>query len=304
LTLRASIARLVFPVLLAASGEPAHGFEVDLQQADASQLRLDAPASRIITLAPHLAELVHAAGAGDKLIATVAFSEYPASVRELPRIGDAFRLDIERIVALDPDLVIAWNSGNPHAAIRQLTALGIPVWSVEIRAPQEIATTVEALGGAAGTAQAAERTAQVLRQRLESLAATYGGAATLSYFYQVDSRPLFTVGGRHLISQGLALCGGRNIFAEEPGLAFQVSHESVLVANPDALFAPISDGGDDPLADWREWPAMNAVRHDALFLLPADSVSRATPRFLDSLELACKLLHRLRDRGIDEQPPD
>jgi iron complex transport system substrate-binding protein len=291
-------------LLLAAFGEASHGAGVDLLQADASYLRLDAPASRIITLAPHLAELAHAAGAGDKLIATVAFSEYPAAARDLPRVGDAFRLDIERIVALDPDLVIAWDSGNPHAAIRQLAALGIPVWSVEIRAPGEIASTLEALGEAAGTPEAAERRAQALRQRLESLAATYRSAAPLNYFYQVDSRPLFTVSGRHLISQGLALCGGRNIFAEEPGLAFQVSHESVVVANPDALFAPIPDGGDDPLAEWHSWPAMKAVRHEALFLLPADSVSRATPRFLDSLELACKLMHRLRDRGIDEQSPD
>jgi iron complex transport system substrate-binding protein len=304
LTLPASIARTVLILSLVACGEPAYGTGIELGQADASRLRLAAPADRIITLAPHLAELAHAAGAGDKLIATVAFSEYPIAVRDLPRIGDAYRLDIERIVALDPDLVIAWDSGNPRSAIRQLTALGIPVWSVEIRAPEEIAASMEALGRAAGTPQVAERAAQALRQRLESLAAAYAGAGPVSYFYQIDSRPLFTVSGHHLISRGLALCGGRNIFAEEPGLAFQVSHESVVVANPAALLAPTSEGDESPLAAWQGWPAMRAVRNDALFLLPADSVSRATPRFLDSLDLACKLLHRLRNRGIDEQSPD
>jgi len=304
LILRAGITRLGLLLFLAIARIPAHGSGIELPQADSTLLRLGAPAERIITLSPHLAELTYAAGAGDKLVATVAFSEYPAEVRDLPRIGDAFRLDIERIAALDPDLVVAWKSGNPEPAVRQLTALGIPVWSVEIRDPEEIAATLEALGRAAGTQAAAERVARELRRRLAALLATYGDATTLDYFYQVDSRPLFTINGQHLISRGLALCGGRNIFDDEPGLAFQVSHESVVVANPDAMFAPTSNGDDNPLATWHGWPAMNAVKHEALFLLPADSVSRATPRFLDSLELACKLLHRLRMRGIDEQPLD
>ena len=295
MTRRAGIARLGLILFLAAAGIPAYGSEIELLQADGSRLTLDATAERIITLSPHLAELAWAAGAGEKLIATVAFSEYPRKVLELPRIGDAFRLDIERIVALDPDLVVAWDSGNPRSAIGQLKTLGIPVWSVEIRQPAAIADTLEALGRAAGTAGTARPAAKSLRRRLASLAASYGDAAPVSYFYQVDSRPLFTINGQHLISRGLALCGGHNIFADEPGLAFQASYESVIAANPDALFAPYPDGDEDPLEFWRDWPAMQAVQRDALFLLPADSISRATPRFLDSLELACKLLHRLRD---------
>ena len=218
---------------------------------------------------------------------------------QIPRIGDAFRIDIERIIALDPDLVIAWDSGNPRAAIKQLRSLGVAVWSVEIDEPEEIADVLESLGRLTGQAEPARSASREIRKRLNALYLEYTGAGTLEYFYQIGTRPLFTINGDHLISRGLERCGGRNIFSHERGLAFQVSYESVIVADPDALLAPWQEGSPNPLDTWREWPSMKAVRQQALFLLPADPVSRATPRFLDSLELACKLLHQLRGRETE-----
>lgn len=270
--------------------------EISLSQADGSRLILAGPSRRIVTLSPHLTELVYAAGAGDRLVATVEYSEYPAAALEIPRIGDAFRLDIERIVSLHPDLVIAWDSGNPRPAMAQLRSLGVSVWAVEIRIPGEIADTLEYIGTATGLGQTANLRAEGFRQRLDDLSRQYQGVESLDYFYQVGARPLFTLNGSHLVSKGLSLCGGHNVFDQEPGLAFQVGYESVIIANPDALFAPYLEGDADPLAAWREWPAMRAVQQNALFLLPADSISRATPRFLDSLEYACKLLHSLREQ--------
>jgi iron complex transport system substrate-binding protein len=270
--------------------------EIALGQADGSTLLLNTPATRIVTLSPHLAELVFAAGAGDRLIATVEYSNYPRAAENLPRIGDAYRLDSERIIALRPDLVIAWDSGNPRPAIEQLRSFGMPVWTIEIREPSEIADTLDAIGLATGREDSALRESAALRKRLSQLSIDYTGAADLDYFYQVGEKPLFTINGAHLISKGLRMCGGSNVFGAEPGIAFQVGYESVIVANPDALFAPSSDGSEDPLAAWREWPAMKAVRRDALYLLPADAVSRATPRFLDALELACKLLDGIREQ--------
>lgn len=275
--------------------------EISLSQADGSRLILAGPARRIVTLSPHLTELVFAAGAGDRLVATVEYSEYPAAALEIPRIGDAFRLDIERIVSLHPDLVIAWDSGNPRPAIAQLRSLGVSVWAVEIRIPGEIADTLEHIGTATGLGQTANLRAEGFRQRLDDLSRQYQEVESLDYFYQVGARPLFTLNGSHLVSKGLSLCGGHNVFDQEPGLAFQVGYESVIIANPDALFAPYLEGDADPLAAWREWPAMRAVQQNALFLLPADSISRATPRFLDSLEYACKLLHSLREQELNEQ---
>ena len=269
---------------------------ITLPQADGSSLELPAPATRLITLSPHLAELVFAAGAGSHLIATVEYSEYPEAAAQAPRIGDAFRIDIERIVSLKPDLVIAWDSGNPRQAIEQLRALNLPVWTVEIRELAEIATVIESIGNASAEEAHAGAAAAGFRRRMEILTRAYDSRPPLDYFYQVAARPLFTINGEQLISKGLSLCGGRNIFGQQPGLAFQVSHEAVIAANPAALFAPVTENEPDPLSSWLEWPGMRAVQHNALFLLPADKISRATPRILHALELACGLLDGLREQ--------
>jgi iron complex transport system substrate-binding protein len=274
-------------------------YEDPLLQADGTVFHFEGAATRIITLSPHLTEIVYAAGAGDSLVATVEYSNFPDAAKEVPRIGDAFRIDVERIITLHPDLVIAWDSGNPQAAVEQLRSLGVPVWSVEIDEPEEIADVLESLGRLTGRAEPARSASMEIRRRLTALTRQYDGVETLQYFYQIGSRPLFTINGNHLISQGLERCGGRNIFSQERGLAFQVSYESVIVADPDALFAPWQESSPNPLDAWQEWPSMEAVRRQALFLLPADPVSRATPRFLDSLELACKLLHQLRGRETE-----
>lgn len=271
--------------------------DIRLPQADGTDLRLDEPSRRIVTLAPHLAEGVFAAGAGPDLVGTVEYSEYPAAAIAIPRVGDAFRLDIERIVALQPDLVIAWDSGNPRPAIAQLQALGLRVWPVEIRDPDGIPAFIEAAGQATGHDTEASAMAGLLRDHLGRITLRYRDVDSVRYFYQVDAKPLFTINEQHLISRGLALCGGRNVFAGEPGLAFQVARESVIVANPDVILAPRLPGDADPLAAWRQWPSLTAVRNGALFLLPADEISRATPRFFDALEQACALLYANRDRG-------
>ncbi len=286
-TLLVLVLALAWPCMLAAG-------PIVLQQPDGTELRLEAPAERLVTLSPHLAELVYAAGAGETLLASVEYSDYPPEAAALPRVGDAFRLDLETILALQPDLVIAWASGNPGEAIAQLRSLGLPVWSVEIREPSQISQITAAIGLATGNGHRAKQVATGLERRLEHLAKQYEAAPPVSYFYQVDPRPLFTINGQHLISRGLSLCGGRNIFADEPALAFQVAHESVIVADPDALIAPALPGDPDPLQRWTEWPGLQAVQNGALYTLNADKISRATPRWLDAIENACTQLDESR----------
>lgn len=273
---------------------------ISLIQADGSRLELNNPAERLVTLSPHLAELVFAAGAGKKLVATVEYSEYPPAAARVPRVGDAFRIDVERVLALSPDLVIAWESGNPRQAVAQLMSLSIPVWSVEIREPGEIAEVIESIGEASGQARAAGKSAANFQHGLNKLSGRYASRQPLEYFYQIDAKPLYTINGDHLISKGLSLCGGRNAFHDLPVLASQVTHESVIVSDPAALFAPDQDSGQNPLAIWKDWPGMQAVSSNALFLLPADKISRATPRLLDALEIACKLLDELRGRRTND----
>ena len=274
--------------------------EVELAQADGGILTLPQPARRIITLAPHLTELAFAAGAGAQVVATVAYSEYPPAAVSIPRVGDAFRLDLERILTLKPGLVVAWQSGNPPAAVTYLQDLGIPVWTVEIRRPEEIATVLEAMGRATGNEPTASAAAAATRRRIAELAKRYGGVSEVSYFYQVAVHPLYTINGEHLISRSLELCGGENIFGDAVGLAPQVSPESVIAADPQALLAPSGPGQQDALAWWRDWPGLRAVRADALYLLPEDEISRATPRMLDAVAAACKLLDTLRAGSPDE----
>ncbi len=282
--------------LIAAS--PAWGIE--LPQADGSTLVLDQPARRIVTLSPHLAELVYDAGAGGHLLATVEYSNFPPPAASLPRVGDAFRIDLERILALEPDLVLAWDSGNPRPAIARLQSLGLRTWIIEIRSPDEIAEVLDAIGAATGMPEPAAAAAGRARRKLAAIATEFAGRSEVRYFYQVDARPLFTINGEHLIARGLALCGGRNVFADAGSLAPQVTREAVIAANPEVLFAPAVEAGSDPLAQWAEWPAIRAVGQGALYTLPADEISRATSRLLDAIARGCRLMHGSRGEVLNE----
>jgi iron complex transport system substrate-binding protein len=268
---------------------------IHLSHSDGAALELQAPAKRVVTLAPSLAELVYAAGGGEHLVATVEFSDYPEAASRLPRVGDAFRFDLERILALQPDLVIAWTSGNPVPALQRLESLGLRVWRTDVREPADIATLLNDIALATGVENNGAG-ADLLR-RLQVLTHRYAGQPPVRYFYQVAEQPLFTLNGEHIISRGLALCGGRNVFADESVLAPQVSREAVLAADPAVLIAPRLGADDEPLAHWRDWPRLQAVQQEALVYLPADRISRATPRMLDSLETGCKLLHQFRHAG-------
>ena len=269
--------------------------DIDLLQANGETLSLSAPATRIITLAPNLAELVFAAGAGDHLEAVVEYSNFPAAASQIQRIGDAFRIDLERIIQLQPDLVIAWKSGNPQAALQKLEQLGITVWQMEITRPGEIADAVENISRAAGTHDHGQAIAQQMRSRLSALIMQNKGKKPVEFFYQIAARPLYTVNGHHIISRSMEICGTRNIFADLQTLAPQVSRESVILADPQVMIAPDIPGEPPALQVWNDWPRLHAVQNSAMLYLPADDISRAAPRLLDSIELACKLLDEVRE---------
>jgi ABC-type Fe3+-hydroxamate transport system substrate-binding protein len=177
------------------------------------------PAQRIVTLAPHLAELVHAAGAGDRLVGTVAWSDFPAEVQSLPQVGDAFRLDLEMLAVLAPDLVLAWQGGNPDHMLAQLERHGYRVVALAPERLDDIAAHLEEIGRLAGTQATAQAAAADYRAALAAERRAHAGKPVLRVFYQVSWRPLYTVGGRQLISEVITLCGGENIFAELGELA-------------------------------------------------------------------------------------
>jgi iron complex transport system substrate-binding protein len=252
-------------------------------------VRLSAPAQRIVTLSPHTAELVFAAGAGKRLVGTVAFSDYPAEAARIPRIGDAARLDREQLLMLHPDLVIAWPSGNRPQDLAWLERQGMVLYRSEPATLEAIADNLLNLGRLTGS-RSAVRAAADYSNHLARLRRQYAGAASYPVLYQVWPSPLITLGARHLVSQVLELCGGRPLFPGLTEAAPRVSREAVILADPYAIVAGSKERDSDPFAAWRHWPSLDAVRHDRLIVIPPDLLQRPTPRILEGAERLCRAL--------------
>ncbi len=267
---------------------------------------------RIVTLAPHLAEIVFAAGGGDRLVGVTAYTDYPPEAADLPRIGDAFRVDMERLTVLDPDLVLAWTGGTPAALEAMLRERGYPVLSVRTRSLEDIAAAIERVGERLGTAEPARRAAAAFRAELAAAVSGHDAGRPLRVFYQVAGQPLYTVNGGHFISELIRLCGGRNVFGDLDDLAPVVTVESVLARDPEVILAAGTDGdgagdrdgdsggnsgGDTPsLERWRRWSSLTAVRAGNLHRIPADTLARPSPRLARGAVDVCAAMDESRRR--------
>lgn len=259
------------------------------------RVSLSQPADRIISLAPHITELLFAAGAADAVVAVAEFSDYPEAAASLPRIGGGSGIDLEAVIALQPDLVIAWGSGNPAGQVARLRQLGIPVFVSEPRVLADIPASLRRFGQLAGTGLAANAAADRFNLRYRQLLQRNSGKTTVSVFYQIWDRPLMTVNDAHLISDVIRLCGGSNVFADLSGLASPVGLEAVLQRDPQVIIAG-SDSTDaaDLMAYWRRWPEMAAVRQGHVYSIPRELLVRHTPRILAGAERLCGLLDSVR----------
>ena len=292
--LAAHAARCLCACLLALASAGVHALTVVDDRG--VRIELAAPARRIVTLAPHLTELMFAAGAGDRIVGTVAYSDFPAAAQRIERVGDAGALDLERLVALRPDLVVVWLGGTPQRQLDVLAALGLPLYYQQPRNLESIADSLERFGVLADTSALAAPAAARYRERLAALAARYRGSAPVGVFHQVWDRPLMTVGGTHLISQVIALCGGRNIFEALATLAPVVSAEAVLDADPQVIGGAAVDGSlrEAGLERWLDWPQLRAVARGNLYVVPPDLISQPGPRVLDGAERICSAIERAR----------
>lgn len=252
-------------------------------------------ATRIVSLAPHLTELTFAAGAGDRLVGTVEYSDFPAAARQIPRLGDAFQVDLERLLAARPDLVLAWASGTRDSLVTRLRELGLNVVTISTFDIEDVGSALREIGTLAGTQGVARATAQEFDLSIATLRAEYAAAAPVSVFIQIDDRPLYTVNGRQLISQVVALCGGRNVFADLGQLAPAIGIEAVLAANPQVIVST-DDSGDAAIRVWESWPGIEAVRRGNLFTLRADDIARPTPRLVQGIRAVCSVLDEARQR--------
>ncbi len=254
-----------------------------------------APVPRIVSLAPHLTEIAYAAGAGAALVGTVEYSDYPEAARSLPRVGDGWRVDLERVLALRPDVVLAWSSGTPRATIERLVALQLRVVEVPTYRLEDVPAALRRVGELAGTRAAAEPAAAKFEADVRRLRQQHAGDRPVAVFVQIDDEPLFTVNGRHVISEVVELCGGRNVFVDLPQIAPQVDLEAVLARDPQVILST-DDTIADPRAQWLRWPQLAAVRHGTIYSMPSDTVARASPRLVEGVQSVCDALDDARRR--------
>ena len=273
------------------------GAEVLVKDDTGATVSLAQPARRIVTLAPHLVETLFAAGAGEKLVGTVQFSNYPEEAKKIARIGSYESVDLETVVALKPDLIIAWLSGNSPANIEKLRGLGFPVYVSQVDRIEDVASEIERFGVLAGTNAVGNAAAGRFRQRFAALQERYSKRPPVRTFYQIWKQPLMTVGGKQIISSVIRLCGGENVFDKLEMLAPTVTVEAVIAANPEAIVASgMDESRPEWLDDWRRWTSINAVARDNLFFVHPDLIQRHTPRLLDGAERLCQQLETARSR--------
>ncbi len=277
-------------ILLAVSARA----DIAVRDSAGREIRLPAPAQRVVALAPHIVENVYSAGAGDKLVGVVSYSDFPPAAREVPRVGDAHAWSLEQIASLQPDLILMWGSGSGLDALGALERLGIPVYISELRRPGDIPGDIERIGRLTGSSAVSDPEAARIRRELASLERAHRRAEPLRVFYEIWDQPLQTVNGDHLISQVIALCGGRNVFDTVPLLAPQVSVEAVLEARPEAIVASGMDEARPEWLDaWRRYPDLPAVRNGALLFIPPDHLQRPTARLLLGARDLCRQLARV-----------
>lgn len=262
--------------------------EIRVADDDGQLLEFTRPPQRIISLAPHLTELLFAVGAGAQVVGADTASTYPDAAKALPRVGDYSRVNFERVLALKPDLVIVWRGGTRAADIHGLEKLGVPVMHAQAVRLSDVARLLRLLGQVSGHAQEGEAAAEDYSERLRALQVRDRQKPPLRVFYQVWDRPLITVGGPHWISEALALCGARNVFAALRGASPVVSREAVLRSAP----ALIVSGRDAPDASrqWQRFVSLPAVKNRAFVRVNADLLHRPTPRLVDGVAELCAAL--------------
>lgn len=282
-----------FLSLIITTGLQAQAIEV--KDSIGETVLLELPAQRIISLAPHLTENLYAAGAGSRLVGAVSFSDYPEPARSVARVGSYNNVNIEIILSLKPDLVVAWKEGNQKQQVQRLKALGLTVYIDAPEKLEDIAISLRNFGKLTALEESANRAADHFVKQLSSLEKKYLHEKQLSVFYQAWNSPLITVNNRQFIGQIISLCGGRNIFGDLDTLSPKVSVESVIQLNPQVI---ITSGMDEArpewLDDWKRWPFLDAVQAKRLFFVPPDILQRHTPRLIQGASVLCGQLSKVR----------
>jgi iron complex transport system substrate-binding protein len=259
------------------------------------EVRLDQPTQRVVSLAPNITEVLFHIGAGEQIVGADEYSNYPEAAKQITRVNNHAAANYELILSLQPDLVIAWQSGNGDKIINPLRKLGIPVFVVETRQMEAIPSLFRRFGQLTGQGETAELRAQEFSQRLKTLRAAQTGKSMVRAFYQIWDEPLITLNGKHMISDVIDLCGGQNIFADAAPLVPYVNIESVVAADPQVIVAGGSQE-DQPgwFSSWQQWRGISAVINKQIYLIPSDLMQRHSVRILEGAEMMCDFMDRAR----------
>jgi iron complex transport system substrate-binding protein len=288
---RLALAAALLAASVAAVADP---IELRLVDDGGHEVALAHPARRIVALAPHLTELVYAAGAGSQLVAVGRYSDYPPEALSKPVISDAFTVNYEALAKLKADLVLVWGSGTPERIKSKLRSLGVPVYEVEVRNVAGLADTLRRIGRLAGTEGVARARAQAITNDWAALRATYAGRRPVRVFFQLWDAPLMTLNGQHLISSAITACGGSNVFSELPTLTATVSWETAVQRNPELVMTAGSASEPARPGRWAEFKQVSATRHAEFGRIEGDLISRSGPRFVDGARELCVAIDRAR----------
>lgn len=281
------LAAILLLVMQAPGAAAAKNNKISAIDSEGKQVVLAAPATRIVSLSPHITELLFAAGAGDRLVGVVEYSDYPAEARKIKRIGSAFRVDMEELVSLKPDLVVAWTSGNSASDIAMIKRFGIPIFYSDPKQLVDIPTQIRNLAKLSATENIAARASRIFTRKHKEMLNRQRGKSAISVFYQLWHHPIMTVNKNHLINDVIELCGGANVFASLPSLTPVVGIEDVITANPEYIIAS-SVERSELVSMWGKWTGITAAGKKRIIIVPADLLHRQGPRIIQAAEIMCR----------------
>ena len=291
-TLRQRLAAAALLLACAAAG--AESPPLKLTDDAGHEVALPHAAQRIVSLAPHLTEMVYAAGAGSQLVAVGKYSDFPPEALSKPVISDAFAVNYEELTTLKPDLVLVWGSGTPERIKSKLRTLGFPVYEIEIRSVPDLVDTLRSIGRLAGTEGVAQARAQAIARDWVALKATYAGRKPVRVFFQLWDAPLMTLNGQHLISNAIAACGGSNVFGELSTLTATVSWEVAVQRDPELVMTAGSASEPAKPGRWADFPQVSATKHGQFGRIEGELIARSGPRFVDGARELCVAIDRAR----------
>ncbi len=253
------------------------------------------PVERIVALSPSSTEMLFEMGVGTRVVGTVEWADFPEAAKAIPRIGSYAGINIEALVALRPDLVVAWKSGNKEADLQKLEALGLNLIYVDPKTMDSVAGSMEELGAAAGVPEAGKAAAQRFRERYQALKGKYADANPVRVFYQLSYDPLRTVGKGSWVDALINDCGGNNVFGKASAHYPVVAFESVIARDPEVIImSSHTNVVNSKEALWSEWPSVAAVKSGHLVPVNSSALLRSGPRATEGLALLCSAIDQAR----------